>query len=206
VDYNKTAFAPPGWKIIAHENPGKQKAWAPRGQHGYPLRPAMHHYRCQNVYISTMASERIVDTLEFFPHTYQTPHLSYTNHLLMAAKDMTDAFQNPHPAVPLANVGDDTVKALADLAAIFKPKLQQAPSLATRASPATFIPLPTLTSNSPMPARRQTISQTTIHTPDIPNRPLPPRVNILDTTSFTSEGAHWIPRTITTQPVSRLLL
>jgi hypothetical protein len=51
VDYNKTAFAPPGCKIIAHEKPGKRRTWAPHGQHGYSLGPAMHHYRCQNVYI-----------------------------------------------------------------------------------------------------------------------------------------------------------
>jgi hypothetical protein len=114
VDYNKTAFAPPGCKIIAHEKPGRRRAWDPHGQHGYSLRQAMHHYRCQNVYISTTASERIVDTLEFFPHNYQMPQLSSTDRLLMAAKDMTDAFQNPHPDVPFASVGDDTIKALAD--------------------------------------------------------------------------------------------
>jgi hypothetical protein len=60
----------------------------------------MHHYRCQNVYISATASERIVDTLEFFPHNYQMPQLSSTYRLLMAAKDMTDALQNPHPEIP----------------------------------------------------------------------------------------------------------
>jgi hypothetical protein len=100
----------------------------------------------------------------------------------MAAKDITDAFQNPHPEVPFASVGDDTIKALTYLSAIFKLKLQQAPSPVTQASPATIIqrpnliPLPTLISASPMPDKRQTRSQTTIHTPDIPDRPLPPRV------------------------------
>jgi hypothetical protein len=142
----------------------------------------MHHYRCQNVYISTTASERIVDTIEFLPHNYQMPQLSSTNRLLMAAKDMTDAFQNLHPDVPFASVGDDTVKALMDLAEIFKLKIQQAPSLATPALPVkvvqqpSLIPSSTQISNSPMPDRQQTRSQTTIHTPDIPNRPLPPRV------------------------------
>jgi hypothetical protein len=120
--------ASPGFKIIAHEKPGKRRAWAPHGQHGYSLGPAMHHYRCQNVYISTTASERFVDTLEFFPHNYQMPQLSSTDWLLMASKDMTDAFQNPHPDVPFTSVGDDTISALADLAAIFKLKLQHAPS------------------------------------------------------------------------------
>jgi hypothetical protein len=97
VDYNKTAYALPGCKKIAHEKPGKLRTWAPHGQHGYSLGPAMHHYRCQNVYISSTASERIMDTLEFFPHNYQMPQLSSTDRLIMAAKDMMDALQNPYP-------------------------------------------------------------------------------------------------------------
>jgi hypothetical protein len=182
VDYNKIAFAPPGCKIIAHTKQGKRRTWAPHGQHGYSLGPAMHHYRCLNVNISTTASKRIVDTLELFPNNYQMPQLSYADRLLIAAKDMTDAFLNPHPEVPFASVGDDTVKALVYLAAIFKLKIQQAPSLATQASPVTFIqrpilvPLPTPISHSPRSERRPTRSQMTLHTPDILNRPLPPRV------------------------------
>jgi hypothetical protein len=95
---------------------------------------------------------------------------------------MTDALQNPPPEVPFASVGDDTIVTLTDLAAIFKLKLRQAPSPATQTSPAKVVPRPSLAPssnqilNSPMPIRRQTRSQTTIHTQDIPNVPLPPRV------------------------------
>jgi hypothetical protein len=60
VDYNKKAFAPPGCKIIAHEKAGKRRTWAPHGQHRYSLGPEMHHYQCQNVYISATASKRIL--------------------------------------------------------------------------------------------------------------------------------------------------
>jgi hypothetical protein len=182
VDYNKTAFAPPGCKIIAHEKPGKRRTWAPHGQHGYSLGPAMHHYRCQNVYISSTASERIVDTLEFFPHNYQMLQISSTKRLIMAAKDMTDALQNPHPEVPFARVGDDTILALAELAAVFKLKLRQTPSPTPQAAPLKVIHRPLLAKSSnpildsPMPISRQTRSQTTIHTQDISNAPLPPRV------------------------------
>jgi hypothetical protein len=121
------------------------------------LGPAMHHYRCQNVYILTTASERIVDTLEFFPHNYQMPQLSSAERFLMAAKDMTDALQNPHPEVPFACVGDDTISALAELAAIFKLKLRQTPSPTHQAAPPTVIQRPCLAEstnkilNSPMP-------------------------------------------------------
>jgi hypothetical protein len=145
VDYNKTAFAPPGCNIIAHEKPGKLRTWAPHGQHGYSLGPAMHHYQCQHVYISSTASERIVDTLEFFPHNYQMPQLSSTDRLLMAAKDMTDDLQNPHPEVPFARVGDDTISELADLAAIFKLKLRQT-------QPPTLPAVPPKVTPTPMPS------------------------------------------------------
>jgi hypothetical protein len=104
----------------------------------------MHHCRCQNVYISATASECIVDTLEFFPHNYQMPQLSSTDRLLMAAKYMMEALQNPHPEVPFARVGDDTISALADLAEIFKLKLQQNPSPTPQAVPPTVFQGPGL--------------------------------------------------------------
>jgi hypothetical protein len=142
----------------------------------------MHHYRCQNVYISATASERIVDTLEFFPHNYQMPQLSSTDRLIMAAKDMTDALQNPHPEVRFVRVGDDTISALTEFAAIFKLKLRQTPSPTPQAVPPTVFQRQCLAessnpiSNSPMPLSRQTRSQTTIHTQDISKAPLPPRL------------------------------
>jgi hypothetical protein len=71
IDYNKTAVALPGCKIIAREKPSQRRTWAPHGQHGYSLDPAMHHYRCKNVYISSMASERIVNTWSFFLTIFQ---------------------------------------------------------------------------------------------------------------------------------------
>jgi hypothetical protein len=100
----------------------------------------------------------------------------------MAATDMMDALQNPNPEVPFVSIGDDTIAALTDLAAICKLKLRQAPSPTTQASPAKVVPHPSLIpsstqiSNSPMPIRRQTRSQMRIHTQDIPSVPLPPRV------------------------------
>jgi hypothetical protein len=78
----------------------------------------------------------------------------------MESKDMRDAFQNPHPAVPFASVGYDTITALAYLATIFKLKLQHDPSPETRAWPAKVAPRPSLVPsphqilNSPIPSRR----------------------------------------------------
>jgi hypothetical protein len=128
VDYNKTAFSPPGCNIIAHEKPSQRRTWAPHGQPVYSLGPAMNHYRFQNVYITSTASERIVDTLEFPPHNSPMPQLSSTERVLMAAQDMTDALKHPHPDVPFATIGDETIMALTTLATIFKKQVSKASS------------------------------------------------------------------------------
>jgi hypothetical protein len=110
------------------------------------------------------------------------PQLSSTDRLFMAAKCMTDALQSPHPEVPFASVGYDTITALTGLAAIFILKLHHAPPPATQALPPKVIPSPSLVPsatqilNSLMPVRPQTRSRTTIHTQNIPDVPLPPRV------------------------------
>jgi hypothetical protein len=133
----------------------------------------MHHYRCQNVYISSTASERIVDTLEFFPHNYQMPQLLSADRLIMSAKDMMDDLQNPHPDVPFSLVGDDTISALAELAAIFKLKLRQTPTSMPPVAPPKVIQCPCLAESSnpilasPVPLSRQTRSQTKTHTQNI---------------------------------------
>jgi hypothetical protein len=125
IDYNKTAFASPGCKIIAHEKPSQRQTWATHGKHGYSLGPARHHYRCKNVYISSTASKRIVNTLEFSPHNFLMPQLSSMDRLLMAIHDMTGALKQPTPDVPFATIGDDTITSLDQLAAIFKNKFQK---------------------------------------------------------------------------------
>ena len=34
-DFNATTFAPPGTKVIVHQNPTIRKSWAPRGKYGW---------------------------------------------------------------------------------------------------------------------------------------------------------------------------
>jgi hypothetical protein len=125
IDYNNTEFALPGCNIIAHENPSQRRTWAPHVQPGYSLGPAMHHYRSQNMYITSTASERIVDTLECVPHNSPMPQISSTDRLLMAAHDMNDALNHPHPDFPFSTIGDETITALTTLAAILKKKFKK---------------------------------------------------------------------------------
>jgi hypothetical protein len=125
IDYNKTAFEPPGCKIIVHAKPSQRRTWAAHGQPGWSLVPDMNHYRCQNVYITATASERIVDTLKFFPHNSPMPQMSSTDRILIAAQDMTDALKHPHPDVPFATIGDETIASLEKLSEIFTRKFKK---------------------------------------------------------------------------------
>jgi hypothetical protein len=65
-NYNRAPMAPPGARIIAHETLGRRKTWAPHGQDGWYIEPAMEHYRCYTVYITKTRSSRIVETVDFF--------------------------------------------------------------------------------------------------------------------------------------------
>jgi hypothetical protein len=151
----------------------------------------MHHYRCQNVYIAATASERIIDTLEFFPHNFPMPQLSSTDRLIMAANDMYNALKNSHPEVPFSHIGDETIAALTKLAEIFKTKFQKVQNQGLPNVPATAsehrIPVnlshPILA--SPVHQKRQTRSQTIINTKDTTNAPLLLRV----VTPMTTEPA-----------------
>jgi hypothetical protein len=148
----------------------------------------MHHYRCQNIYILVTASERIVDTLEFFPHNSPMPQFSSTYRLIMAANDKSNLLKNPHPEVPFAQVGDNIIAAaLTKLAEIFKNKFQkfQAPELSNAPAKATKNKRPDILSQpiliSTMQQQYQTRSQTTIYTGDTTTTPLLPRVVTLMT-------------------------
>jgi hypothetical protein len=43
----------------------------------------------------------------------------------MTENDMSDALKHPHPDVPFTTIGDDKIKAISQLATIFKDKFQK---------------------------------------------------------------------------------
>jgi hypothetical protein len=66
-------MAPPGTRIIAHETPNRRSTWAPHGQGGWYLGPALQHYRCYTVYITKTRGNRIVETVDFLPEKITLP-------------------------------------------------------------------------------------------------------------------------------------
>jgi hypothetical protein len=66
-DFNRAPMAPPGTRIIAHKAPSRRRTWAPHGQEGWYIGPALEHYRCYMVSITKTRGDRIVETVEFSP-------------------------------------------------------------------------------------------------------------------------------------------
>jgi hypothetical protein len=85
----------------------------------------MRHYRCQNVYTTATAIERVVYTLDFPPCNSPMPQMLSTDRILMTAQDMTDALKHPHPNVPFIIIGDNTISSLATLVEIFTRKFKK---------------------------------------------------------------------------------
>jgi hypothetical protein len=72
-DFNRATMAPPGTIIIAHETPNRRRPWAPHGQDGWYIGPALEHYRCYTEYITKTRGERVEETVDFFPETFKLP-------------------------------------------------------------------------------------------------------------------------------------
>ncbi len=96
-DFNRTPFAPPGIKAVAHVKPDKRGTWAPHGLAGWYIGLSMEHYRCYKIHIIKTGGQRDIDTLTFFPHYHPLPTPSPIKQLTMAAKQLTQAIRiQPH--------------------------------------------------------------------------------------------------------------
>jgi hypothetical protein len=110
---------------------------------GFYIGPAFDHYRCYTVYIVETRSERISDTVEFFPEKVFMPIPSSTDLAIAAARDLTNALLNPTPATAVA-MKDSELEVLKQLAEIFTHSLVPLPRVATPAAPpGAEIPIPT---------------------------------------------------------------
>jgi hypothetical protein len=125
-DFNRDPMAPPRTRIIAHETPVRRRTWAPHGQDGWYIGPALEHHRCYMVYITKTRSNRTVETVDFPPpHKFKLPFPSSSELATQAVADLTHALLHPKPAGPFCQVGDEQAITLRKLVNIFvsaKPK------------------------------------------------------------------------------------
>jgi hypothetical protein len=119
-DFNRAPMAPPVTRIVAHETPSRRRIWAPHGQYGWYIGPALEHYGCYTAYINKTRTNRIVETVDFFPEKFTLPFPSYHDLATQATSDLTHALLHPQPAGPFYQVGNKQKIALKRLASIFE--------------------------------------------------------------------------------------
>jgi hypothetical protein len=142
-DFKKTPLAPPGTRVIIHEQTGVRRTWSVHGTDGWYLGPALERHRCYSVYCSKTGNERIIDTVELFSADIRMPRMSSADNATIAAKELTDALLHPARAAPFATIRNDQLVALLkQLALIF----QQA---TTKDNPTSQIPSPSLRVSEP---------------------------------------------------------
>jgi hypothetical protein len=124
-DFKRAPMAPPGTRIIAHETPSRRITWAPHGQYGWYIGPALEHYRCYTVYINKTRGERLVETVYFFLENFKLPFPSTQELDTKAATELTHALLRPQPAGPFCKFSDEQTLALKRLADIFEGATRQ---------------------------------------------------------------------------------
>jgi hypothetical protein len=170
-------MAPPGTRIIAHETPNRRRTWAPQGQYGWYIGPALEHCRCYTVYITKTRGERVVETVDFFPENFKLPFPSAQYLATKAAAELTHALLHPQPACPFCKVGDEQTLALKRLADIFEG--------ATRQKSRVVIPLAeTLENVAPLRV------QNTVSPPRVQNTATRKRVTQHTTSSHLTPNSH----------------
>jgi hypothetical protein len=118
-DINRAPMAPPWTRIIAHETPSRRRTWAPNGQDGWYIGPALEHNWCYTVNITKTRGNIIVETVELFPEKFALPFPSSQDLATQATLDLTHTLLHPQPARPFCKVGNEQTIALKRLASIF---------------------------------------------------------------------------------------
>ena len=118
-NFEITPLAPPGIKVLAHEQAEGRESFAVHSYRGYYLGPCLNHHRCYRVYCPAATSSRIANTVDWFPPNLKMPTASSTDILIATAKDLTSALKQTqrNPLVPPPDT--QTRKALQTLTDIF---------------------------------------------------------------------------------------
>jgi hypothetical protein len=93
-DHLAHPLAPFAMAAVIHEKPHQRGTWATHGLDGFYLGPALQHYRCWRMYITSTRATRISDTVAWLPDPYCMPGHSPLEVLTAATSDLASAIQH----------------------------------------------------------------------------------------------------------------
>ena len=94
-DHNAWPLAPPGIHVLVHEKPDNRKSWGKHANDAWYIGPAINHYRCFRVYMRETQSERVTDTLTWFPKHVPLPTATSTEIIAAGLQDVVKELQVP---------------------------------------------------------------------------------------------------------------
>ena len=112
-------MVPPGTKFLIHETPQQLRTLDFHGKEVWYIATAPLHYKCYLIFIPETQVERIIKTVQFFPHNGAMPAMSFADAATEAAWRLADALANPALAASFARFGTQTIDAIRQLANIF---------------------------------------------------------------------------------------
>ena len=92
-DFSSHPMAPPGIRVLVFDPPQHRASWAPHGEDGFYTGPALGHFRSYNVVVRRTQSDRITDTLAWFPVPYSMPGATPIEQLNATMTDATTILQ-----------------------------------------------------------------------------------------------------------------
>ena len=125
-DFNRTPMAPPGTKIVAHDNSENRSTFAVHGKMGWYIGPSLDHYRCWKCYFPDTMQERNVLKVDFFPEKIAFPTLTREAYLRQTAEDMLQLLQpeDQSPLLQPLEFGQPILNAFAKVATLLGRALQ----------------------------------------------------------------------------------
>ena len=168
-NFDAIPIGPIGSRIIAHETPNQRKTWAPHAIDGFYIGPSFEHYRCHKIYVPRTKTERIVETIQFFPKMCDTPTISNQENAIIAANHLVEALNKPNVQQQLDL---ETMEAIKKLAAIFKHKIAQIPQQSQNILTNNPVPQTTIARHGQPPR---------VPVAKAPPTAAPPRVPVVDT-------------------------
>ena len=132
LDFNATPLAPPGTKVVFHNKPEVRSSWDMRGDMGWYIGPALHHYRCVTIFKPTTRKELITDTVTFIPHSIPIPKVSVDDFLIQACDDIKVILNNKNDMIPSLQAGDTARNAVRQIAQALRQSIEIPPKQTTQ--------------------------------------------------------------------------
>jgi hypothetical protein len=90
-EFNKTPFAPVGYRVLIHAKPATCKLWDYRAKQGFYVGPALNHYRCYKL-VKLETKQKVITNMVKFRHAYlQIPAVFADNKIINGLQVMAGA-------------------------------------------------------------------------------------------------------------------